>query len=80
LCSAAAIRPCTDELWEEALEDAPMLRQREEKKIAVRFSTEKNVGFPGLMIIFGDVVTSESFAPDSRGEGSPRIQIELSPC
>lgn len=57
-----------------------MLRQREKSKIAVRFSTEKNVGFPALMTIFGGVVTGDSFAPDSRGEGSPRIRIELSKC
>jgi hypothetical protein len=64
----------------ESIGEAPMLRQWEDRRIAVRFSTEKRIGFPALMAIFGTVVTGESFAPDSRGEGSPRIQIELSRC
>jgi len=47
---------------------------------AVRFGTEKSVGFPALNVTFDSVVTHDSRVLCGGGGGIPRIQIELSKC
>ena len=47
---------------------------------AVRFGTEKSVGFPALNVIFDNAIRRDSCARCGRGGGMPRIQVELSKC
>ena len=57
------------------------MRWRFEKDpCAVRFGTEKSVGFPALNVIFDNAIQRESCARCGRGGGMPRIQVELSKC
>ena len=57
------------------------MQQGFEKSIgAVRFGTEKSVGFPALNVIFDSVVTRDSCVRSGSGGGIPRIQVELSKC
>jgi hypothetical protein len=57
-----------------------MLRRFEKSACAVRFGTEKSVGFPALNVIFGSAGGRDSYALCGRGGGLPRIQVELSKC
>ena len=57
-----------------------MLQGFEKSTGAVRFGTEKSVGFPALNVIFDSVVTCDSCVRFGGGGGMPRIQIELSKC
>jgi len=52
----------------------------EKNPCAVRFGTEKSVGFPALNVTFDSVVTHDSRVLCGGGGGIPRIQIELSKC
>ena len=52
----------------------------EKSRSAVRFGTEKSVGFPALNVIFDSVVTHDSRVLCGGGGGIPRIQVELSIC
>ena len=52
----------------------------EKSRSAVRFGTEKSVGFPALNVIFDSVVTRDSCVRSGSGGGIPRIQVELSKC
>lgn len=57
------------------------MRWRFEKNpCAVRFGTEKSVGFPALNVIFDSVVTHDLRVLCGGGGGIPRIQVELSKC
>jgi len=57
------------------------MQQGFEKSIsAVRFGTEKSVGFPALNVIFDNAARRRSGASCGRGGGRPRTQIELSKC
>lgn len=47
---------------------------------AVRFGTEKSVGFPALNVIFGIVTRRDSDASCGRDGGRSRTQVELSKC
>ena len=47
---------------------------------AVRFGTEKSVGFPELNVIFDNAARRDSCVLCGRGGGMPRIQVELSKC
>ena len=49
---------------------------------AVRFGTEKSVGFPRLTAIFDKAVTRDSFLRSGRGgwRGCPRILFGLARC
>ena len=57
-----------------------MLQRFEKRTCAVRFGTEKSVGFPALNVIFDSVVTYDSCVRCGCGGGIPRIQVELSKC
>ena len=57
-----------------------MLQRFEKGPGAVRFGTEKSVGFPALNVIFDSVVTRDSHVRSGSGGGIPRIQVELSKC
>jgi hypothetical protein len=58
-----------------------MLERLKKSDSAVRFGTEKNVGFPAPNAIFDSAVTGDSIALCSRGGGFfPRIKLELSQC
>jgi hypothetical protein len=57
------------------------MRWRFEKEpYAVRFGTEKSIGFPVLNAIFDNAIRRDSCARCGRGGGRPRIQVELSKC
>ena len=47
---------------------------------AVRFGTEKSVGFPALNVIFDNVTRRDSDASCGRDGGISRTQVELSKC
>jgi hypothetical protein len=48
---------------------------------AVRFSTEKSVGFPMLMGIFDSAVSRDSLTRNGSGWGAlPHIFVELAAC
>ena len=47
---------------------------------AVRFGTEKSVGFPALNVIFDSVTWRDSCASCGRDGGISRTQVELSKC
>ena len=57
-----------------------MLQGFEKSIGAVRFGTEKSVGFPALNVIFDSVVTCDSCVRFGCGGGIPRTQVELSKC
>lgn len=60
-----------------------MLGRFKKRSRAVRFGTEKTVGFRALTVIFDSAVTRDSFAFQGGvgcGGEIPRIQIELSRC
>jgi hypothetical protein len=57
-----------------------MLEKFEKECCAVRFGTEKCIGFPALSVIFDSAVTGDSIVFCSRGGGLPRDPIELSRC
>jgi hypothetical protein len=57
-----------------------MLQGFEERRRAVRFGTEKSVGFPALSVIFNSAARRDSCAICGSGGGMPRIQIELLRC
>jgi hypothetical protein len=57
-----------------------MQREFEKEACAVRFGTEKSVGFPALNVIFDRARRRDSCARRGRGGGMPRIQLELSRC
>ncbi len=52
----------------------------EEELCAVRFGTEKSIGFPALSVTFDNAIQRDSCARCGRGGGMPRIQVELSKC
>ena len=57
------------------------MHQGFEKSIsAVRFGTEKSVGFPALNVIFDAVTGRDSYASCGRDGGRSRTQVELSKC
>jgi hypothetical protein len=57
-----------------------MQRRFEKDLCAVRFGTEKSIGFPALNGIFDNAIWRDSGVRCGRGGGMPRIQIELSKC
>jgi|GEM_PF-5446237 len=57
-----------------------MQRRFEKDLDAVRFGTEKSVGFPALNVTFDSVVRRDSSVLCGSGGGMPRIQVELSKC
>ena len=57
-----------------------MLQGFEKSSGAVRFGTEKSIGFPVLNVIFDSAVRRDSYALCGRGGGMPRTQVELSKC
>jgi hypothetical protein len=58
-----------------------MLPVFEKPRAAVRFSTEKSVGFPVLVGIFDSVVTRDSTSRHGSGWGAlPHIIVELAIC
>lgn len=57
-----------------------MLQGFEKSSGAVRFGTEKSIGFPAPNVIFDSVVTRDSCGRSGSGGGIPRIQVELSKC
>jgi hypothetical protein len=57
-----------------------MQREFEKEACAVRFGTEKSVGFAALNAIFDRARRRDSCARRGRGGGMPRIQLELSRC
>ena len=58
-----------------------MLKRLQERYCAVRFGTEKTVGFPALNAIFDGADTGDSTAMCSGGGGLfSRIQIEFFRC
>ena len=57
-----------------------MQRRFEKDPWAVRFGTEKSVGFPTLNAIFDGAMRRDSCARCGRGGGMPHIQVELSKC
>jgi hypothetical protein len=52
----------------------------EKSRSAVRFGTEKSVGFPTLNGIFDNVTGRDSNASCGRDGGVSRTQVELSKC
>ena len=52
----------------------------EKSRSAVRFGTEKSVGFPGLNVIFDSVTGRVLHASCGRDGGRSRTQVELSKC
>ncbi len=57
-----------------------MLQGFEKSTGAVRFGTEKSVGFPALNVTFDNAIRRDSCARRGRDGGISRTQVELSKC
>jgi hypothetical protein len=57
-----------------------MLQRFEKGPGAVRFGTEKSVGFPALNGIFDNAIRRDTCARRGRDGGISRTQVELSKC
>jgi hypothetical protein len=82
LAAVHDICPYTDEIFEAGIGmEHPMHIKGQKHAVAVRFGTEKSVGFPVLMGIFDSAVTRDSNTRCSSGWGVlPRITVELAAC